>query len=616
MFYLAYLLIFSIIQFHSTILVSSNSCNGEKEKSSYDYIVIGSGPGGATVATRLALNNFKVLLIEAGPDYDDIVTQTPALWPFSHVNPKITAHFNTYLYSKAENVQIDYPRGITLGGSTQINAMLMMTANPSEWDNIAQLTNDNDWNYQNIKTKYQTLVENCEFCTDNNAKNGWLNISTSTSASYSSPLFGPNPVINDLFKAVDSQVQYNPNAIENNTYDSYFYTPKSVSQNSGIRSGAFRRIKNVQSIKSSNFHVWTNTFVTKLIIDPQTKEACGVEYSKGAYLYKASSLASFLSNSLFTWKYRIYAKREIIVAGSQFMSPQLLQLSGIGDQNLLKQYGIKVIQHLPGVGLNQQDRNEIPFIVKLKQNPNLPGSINFNCILNGILNNDCLINSLNDSTTDFLTSNNVPLCLLRSAQPIVPNFPDSVLFFIPFRFTGFRKNWVLKLLPYLLGSYLTVDINFARTELDNLGSVRIQSINAFDTPLIEFNHFKGENKQIIIKQIIEHIRFLRKLFFETEFSKYVDSEDLPGSHLTTDEQLTEYLYQYVWGHHACCTNKMGNTETDPLAVVNSKGQVKGIQKLRIADISIFPKIPGYFPVVSIAVAAEKIADDIIQQANQ
>jgi choline dehydrogenase len=103
---------------------------------------------------------------------------------------------------------------------------------------------------------------------------------------------------------------------------------------------------------------------------------------------------------------------------------------------------------------------------------------------------------------------------------------------------------------------------------------------------------------------------------ESEFSKYVDYEDLPGSHLTTDEQLTEYLYQYVWGHHACCTNKMGNTETDPLAVVNSKGQVKGISNLRIADISIFPKIPGYFPVIPIAVAAEKIADDIIKQANQ
>lgn len=166
-----------------------------------------------------------------------------------------------------------------------------------------------------------------------------------------------------------------------------------------------------------------------------------------------------------------------------------------------------------------------------------------------------------------------------------------------------------------MGSYLSVNINFARTE-DNLGTVRIQSTNAYDTPLIELNHFKGEHGQTEINKIIEHIRFLRKLFFETEFSKYVESEDLPGSHMITDEQLTKHIYEYVWGHHACCTNKMGNTEIDPLAVVNSKGQVKGVKNLRIADISIFPKIPGYFPMVPIAIAAEKIVDDVIKQARK
>jgi choline dehydrogenase len=295
--------------------------------------------------------------------------------------------------------------------------------------------------------------------------------------------------------------------------------------------------------------------VTKLLIDPQSKDACGVQYSKGSYLYKASPLAFFLSNSLFTKKYSVYAKREIIVSGGQWMSPQLLQLSGIGDQNLLKQFGIKTIQHLPGVGLNQQDRNEIPYVVKLKKNPNLPGSINLNCILSGIVNNDCLINSLNDATNDVLTSNNILFSILSSAPPINPNFPDSVLFFVPLRFTGFRRNWVLNLIPYILGSYFSVDINFARTE-DNLGIVRIQSINAFEPPLIELNHFKGKNKETEIKQIIEHIRFLRKIFLESEFSKYVDYEDLPGSHLTTDEQLTEYLYQYVWGHHRRCSSIM------------------------------------------------------------
>lgn len=159
-----------------------------------------------------------------------------------------------------------------------------------------------------------------------------------------------------------------------------------------------------------------------------------------------------------------------------------------------------------------------------------------------------------------------------------------------------------------------MNINYARV-LNNLGTIQIQSTNAFDVPLIQLNHFTGQTKQTELKKVIEHIRFLRQVLMANGFSKYIDYEDLPGSHLTTDEELSEYIQEYVWGHHACCTNKMGNTKNDPLAVVNSKGEVKGVKNLRVGDISIFPKIPGYFPTVTIAIACEKIADDIIQQAK-
>lgn len=94
------------------------------------------------------------------------------------------------------------------------------------------------------------------------------------------------------------------------------------------------------------------------------------------------------------------------------------------------------------------------------------------------------------------------------------------------------------------------------------------------------------------------------------------SEAQPDSHLSTDAQLTECVRQCVWEHHACCTNKIGDLETDPMAVVNSRGQVEGMRDLRVADISIFPVIPSYFPVAPISIACERIADDIIHQARQ
>lgn len=218
---------------HPSISLTTN-CVDEKENAWYDYIVIGSGPGGATVATRLALNDFKVLLIEAGPDYDDIVTRTPVFWPDTYLNPKITARFNPYLYSEDEGIKIEYPRGITLGGSTQINVMIAIMANPSEWDHIEQVTNDPTWNSANIQKKYQPLVENCQYCDDNDKnsnKNGWLNISMSNDPFQSSSLFSQNDALRDLWNAFGTKLPYNPDANRNNTYDSYFYTPISVDKN-------------------------------------------------------------------------------------------------------------------------------------------------------------------------------------------------------------------------------------------------------------------------------------------------------------------------------------------------------------------------------------------------
>lgn len=596
---------------------STNSCCDEKKQSRYDYIVIGSGPGGTTIATRLALNNFKVLLIEAGPDYDDTITRTPVLWPEAELIPQIAAHFNPYLYSKKENITIEYPRGITLGGSAQINALIAMMANPSEWDDIAKITNDANWNSKNIRNKYQSLVENCEYCKSddkNSDRNGWFNVSLSKDEYFLSLLFQDKPVMQDLLKIVSSQFKFNRDVNEDNTDDSYFYTPRTVTRDTGYRSGTYRRLKQVQAIRPSNLHIWTNSFVIKLIIDPDTKEACGVEYINGSFLYKASPLASSSMNSNSFTKFSAYAKREIIVSGGQWMSPQLLQLSGIGDRDLLDRFGIKTIQHLPGVGKNQQDRNEVSYIVKLKTIPDLSEVVDPSCTVDPKINYTCLVDAIDNPTNGFLTATAILTSILRSAKPKMKNFPDTVLSFIPLRFPGFRGNWVSPVYPETVGFYLTVNINFARVK-NNLGTVQIQSTNAFDTPLIELNHFRGENKQTELNQIIDHIRFLRQLLLESEFSKYIDYEDLPGSDVKTDEQLTKYIKEYVWGHHACCTNKIGDTKTDPFAVVNSKGQVKDIRNLRIADISIFPKIPGYFPTLPIAIACEKIADDIMEDAR-
>ena len=579
----------------------------EEENGSYDYIVIGSGPGGATVATRLALNNFRVLLIEAGPDYEDGTTKLPAFWPLTQLNPLITAQFNPYLFSEEDNITIEYPRGLTLGGSSQIHGLVTTAANPSEWDYIAQVTNDPSWNQQNM-AKYQKLVENCQYCTKNRKKNGWLNISTTDP---SKQLYEENRVVQDLLKNVRSQLPYNQDINEKNSYDCSFNIPKSVDENTGTRSAAYQRIKNVQTLKPSYLDVWTNTFVTKLILDRIRKKALGVEYVKGSNLYKAYPLSSQSLDSNQLSKSSVYAKREVIVSGGQWMTPQLLQLSGIGNEDLLNKYSIEKIQHLPGVGQNQQDRNELPFVLKLKSDASLNAKASQNCTFGQTPDDPCLIDFLINPKTSFYSFNLILQGGIHSTKPIVKKFPDTSFILLATRFTGFRKNFAQTLFQFADGTYLTASLNLAHN-LSQLGTVEIQSTNAFDPPLIQLNHFKGPNQDIELNRIIQTIRFFRQLFSSEPFAQYVDYEDLPGTNLQTDEQLIKYIKEYVWGHHACCTSKMGNIETDPLAVVNSKGQVKGIENLRICDISIFPRIPSYYPVLSILMAAEKIADDIIK----
>ncbi|CAF0852192.1 unnamed protein product [Adineta steineri] len=367
-------------------------------------------------------------------------------------------------------------------------------------------------------------------------------------------------------------------------------------------------------MKKSQLHVWTDTFVTKLIIDSKTKESCGIEYIKGANLYKASSLVSQTLNSNQLKKSSIYAKREIIVSGGQWMTPQLLQLSGIGDRDLLKQFGIPIIQDLPGVGINQQDRSEGVYVVKLKPNVDIAGIRSINCTYNATLDDPCLIDYMEHPQTALYASNDVLFAMLHSTKPKLPKLPDTVFLFLPNRFTGFRANWVNESLQYPVGAYLFVNVNLAHVD-NNVGSVRIQSTNAFDTPLIQLKHFSGPNKEIDLSRTIQSIRYLRTLLLNSSFSEYIDYEELPGDQVQTDKQLSEFIYKYVWGHHACCTAKIGNTKTDPFAVLNSKAQVKGIKNLRVCDISIFPKIIGYYPLIPIITACEKIAGDIIKHAK-
>ncbi|CAF1319470.1 unnamed protein product [Didymodactylos carnosus] len=147
---------------------------------------------------------------------------------------------------------------------------------------------------------------------------------------------------------------------------------------------------------------------------------------------------------------------------------------------------------------------------------------------------------------------------------------------------------------------------------NTLGTVDIQSANPLDMPLIQMHRFADGSDEL--DRVVQNVRFIRKLLLKsgTKFANYVVSEDLPGANVTTDADIKKFIKQYVWGHHVCCTSQMGKANNKK-AVTNSKGQVFGVSHLRICDISIFPKDPGYFPFLPIYIASEKIAAEITKK---
>ncbi|CAF1142097.1 unnamed protein product [Didymodactylos carnosus] len=222
----------------------------EKKHAEYDFIVVGSGPGGGIVASRLALRGFKVLVIEAGPDYNTTNATIPFFAPLAENDPIIGWDFEPYTYNTSINQTILYPRASTVGGCSRHNTLIAFAPNPFDWDDIGQITGDESWNYKNMK-KYWKLVENYEYDTayanvSQDKFNGWLDVTQNIERL---PGLKTNPVLASLITTINDQLKFTPDVSRNNNADSWFYLPQSVSQTTGSRQDAYVRLKQVQKTK-------------------------------------------------------------------------------------------------------------------------------------------------------------------------------------------------------------------------------------------------------------------------------------------------------------------------------------------------------------------------------
>lgn len=598
-----------------------------------DYIVVGAGAGGGPVAARLAKAGYTVALLEAGIDpmgseatqidpNAPLFYQVPAFLAAADEYHQMSWDFYVKHYSDEARQQKDskhvqgkgilYPRGSCLGGSSAHNSMIFMYPHDKDWDDIARTTGDPSWSSRNMR-KYFTRIENCSYCQPGAPGRGSSGYITSTMADEQAETLAPQ--LRDIatagaarpFSALWGNAMRDANhplvALGD---EGAFRTPMHATKR--VRISLREHLVQTQQSHPDRLFIITGALASKIILDG--RKATGVEYlSGGPGLYEAHKK---YDPALVPAKARVMARKEVIISAGVFNTPQLLKLSGLGPASELHALQIPVVADLPGIGANLQDRYEIGVSVELKNGVDL-----YTRCQPFQAGDPCMAayesGQWNGAVGTFYGpyAHNAVYGYRSSRSRITLPVPDifHLGFAIPFHgfYPGFSN--------FPLGRHWTWLVIKARTR-NNAGTVTLRSVDPRQMPEINFRHFdEGADKAgVDLDALVQGVKQARRFLALPQASRHIARELTPSAAYKTDDQLREYIKNEAWGHHASCTAKMG-ARADPMAVVDSRFRVYGVQGLRVVDACVFPRTPGFFPVAAVMMIGEKAAEAILEDAT-
>ena len=567
----------------------------------YEYIVVGSGPGGGPLAANLARSGHSVLLIEAGDEQIDnpnsymVYNNTPAIndpltrWDFfvTRDTPEFDSEYDFLTWRQtngefyvgldppegAERLGIYYPRAGTVGGCAMHNSASISLPADVDWNDISELTGDDSWRVANMR-QYLVRLERCNYLpngsTPDHGFSGYIDTSaadaswalnesdiTTLAQGFSDALGGRETGLS-LVELLRRDI--NANSPDRDQTNGVF-TPYTHSRN-GVRSSPRQYIR---ATVDAGFPLTlqTDTLATKVLFAGREPRAIGVEYLQGKSLYSADPRHDPDAKGT---PGKAWATREVILAGGVYNTPQILKLSGIGPAEELKKFGIPVIKDLPGVGVNLKD--------------------NLETVLYGTFENPVVgFWDMFVTTAAALRTRDIHFyCGSMNFLGFFPGMP------------GWNEN--------------EFECGFMQLHPRNInGTVKLRSTDPRDVPDIHLGFFQAGNDDDL-ESMVQAINFVRPIFNSLPDNVFTEHLPCAAGVECTDEFQRHWHRVHAHGHHASGTAAIG-ADNDPLAVLDSKFRVRGVRNLRVVDGSAWPVQPGELPVLPTLLLSEKATADIL-----
>lgn len=528
----------------------------------FDYVIVGAGSAGCVLANRLTADGkHSVLLLEAGPKDTNLWIHVPLGYGKLFKAKTVNWMYQTEPEPGLDGRSIFQPRGKVLGGSSSINGLLYVRGQHEDYDRWRQRGNSG-WGFDDVLPYFKKAESQQRGADAYHGGDGPLPVSD---------LGHPDP-LSAAFIAAAAESGLPLNSDFNGARQEGAGFFQTTTRHGRRASTAVAYLRPAKGRK--NLQVETSALAQRILFEG--RRAAAVEYRTAGVKRTAR------------------ARKEILVSSGAYNSPQLLQLSGVGPADLLRKHGIGVVLDAPGVGNDLQDHMQVRIVMSCTKKITLNDIINhpLRRMLAGVhyaaFRKGPLTIAAGTSGAFFKTSP-------RLASP------DIQIHFLPFSTDKMGEK---------LHSFSGFSASVCQLRPESRGSLRIKSADPAVAPEIRINYLATETDRTAN---VEGLKILRKILQAPALKPYVVEEVEPGVKVATDEELLSFCRQRgSTVYHPTSTCRMGN---DPLAVVDQRLKVRGIEGLRVVDASVMPDLVSGNTNAPVIMIAEKASDMILQDAR-